>query len=168
MELVLIRHATAEDRAEFARKNREDYLRPLVPKGRKRMEEVCKELFRLIPEVKLIVTSPFVRARQTAEIVQKTFKGSQILEAAELVPHAPPTAFLRWLVAHGRNHDRIFAVGHEPQLSIFASYLLTGTQESFLDLKKSGVLILEVESFVDLKPGNVELKALIPPRVWVD
>lgn len=166
MELYLVRHAIAEDREDFAKTNKDDSLRPLTPKGRKKMQKVALGLRELIGGADLIVSSPFVRARQTAEILSQFFFDTKVVEAAELVPQSPPAAFLRWLKAHGRESHALMAVGHEPQLSVFASYLLTGQGEPVLSLKKSGVLCLEVESFDELAPGSAELKWLVPPKIW--
>lgn len=132
------------------------------------MQKVAVRLRDLIGGTDLIVSSPYVRARQTAEILSQFFFETKVIEAAELVPQGPPAAFVRWLKAHGRDHQSVMAVGHEPQLSVFASYLLSGQNESILELKKSGVACLEVESFGDLGPASAELKWLLPPKIWAE
>lgn len=95
MELIIMRHGLAEDREEFNRKNSEDSLRPLTLKGRKKTQKVAMKLRDLIDEVDVIVSSPFTRARQTAEIVSQIFIETKVVEAAELVPSSPPQAFKR-------------------------------------------------------------------------
>lgn len=133
------------------------------------MQKVAIRLRDLIEEVDLIVTSPYIRARQTADILLETFPRTRVMEAPELVPQSPPQAFLRWLKAHARDRRAVMAVGHEPQLSVFASYLLCGKSESLLELKKSGALCLEVdESEEGLEAFAAELQWLLPPRIWVD
>lgn len=168
MELIIIRHGVAADREDFAKKGLEDHLRPLTLKGRKRMQKVCVRLLDFVKDVDLIVSSPLTRARQTAEIVSQIFFETKVIEAPELVPHSPPQAFLKWLRIQGRSCRRIVVVGHEPQLSSFASYLLTGKAESFIDLKKSGVIALELESFASAEAGTAQLLYAMPSKFLAD
>lgn len=168
MELILMRHGLAEDREEFAKKSSEDHLRPLTLKGRKRTQKVCMQLRDWIEEVDLIVSSPFTRARQTAEIASQIFIDQKVVEAPELVPSSPPHAFKRWLRSHGDEHKRILAVGHEPHLGILASYLMADQVEPLLELKKSGVLCLEISSFKNLAPGTAKLLWLLQPKHIID
>lgn len=167
MELIIIRHGLAEEREDFAKKNLEDHLRPLTLKGRKRMQKVAIALRGHVEEFDVIVSSPFTRARQTAEILSQIYFETQVIEAPELVPHSPPEAFLKWLRIQGKKYKRIAIVGHEPHLSLFASYLLTGTAESFIDLKKSGALCLEFESFAQAEAGTAQLTWYVPPKFLV-
>ncbi|MBK7960284.1 MAG: phosphohistidine phosphatase SixA [Bdellovibrionales bacterium] len=165
MQLILIRHGIAQDRKEFAETTKlEDAFRPLTIKGRKKMQKIAVELKDWVPKIDLIVSSPYTRAKQTAEIVARVFNRDYIKEASELVPHSPPNMFLQWLKAHGRSHQTIIAVGHEPQMSALASYLMTGKTESVLMLKKSGLACLQFGSWADLEPGVAELVWLIQPR----
>lgn len=159
-----MRHGLAEDREEFAKKNPEDALRPLTMKGRRRTQKVAMQLRDWIEEVDLIVSSPFTRARQTAELVSQIFIDTKVVEAAELVPSSPPLAFKRWLRAHGDDHRRLLIVGHEPQLGTLASFLMTGQSEPMLEIKKSGLLCLQVGSFKNLTPGTAKLMWLLQPR----
>ena len=128
------------------------------------MQKVAIHLLRMIEEVDLIVTSPFVRSRQTAEILSEIFGDIKVVESPELVPSSPPVAFLKWLKAHGRQLRRVVVVGHEPHLGTLASYLCAGVQESFIEVKKSGVVRLETGAFSDLGPGCSRLQMLLPPK----
>lgn len=168
MELILIRHAIAEEREEFIKKGLEDHLRPLTLKGRKRMQKVCVRMLDFVKEIDLIVSSPHTRARQTAEIVSQIYFETKVVEAPELVPHSPPQAFLKWLRVQGRNYRRIVVIGHEPNLSSFASYMLSGKADSFIDLKKSGIICLEMESFANADVGSSQLSYSIPPKFLID
>jgi phosphohistidine phosphatase len=168
MELILMRHGIAEEREEFAKKNAEDHLRPLTLKGRKRIQKVAMKLRDWVGDIDLIVSSPFVRARQTAELTSQIFIDTKVVEAAELVPSSPPQAFKRWLQSHGDQHKRVIAVGHEPQLSVLATFLMTGQLESVLEIKKGGILCLEMQSFKNTTAGSAKLLWLIQPRHIVD
>jgi phosphohistidine phosphatase len=168
MELIVMRHGIAEDREEFAKKNLEDHLRPLTIKGRKRSQKIAMKLRDWLDDIDIIVSSPFVRARQTAEIVSQIFIDKKVLESAELVPSSPPQAFKRWLHAHGDEHKRMLIVGHEPQLSVLVTFLMSGQMEPVLEIKKGGVLCLEIESFKNVAPGTAKLLWLIQPRQMMD
>lgn len=168
MELLIVRHGIAEVREDFAKKNLGDHLRPLTLKGRKKIQKVGMQICSWMPTVDLIISSPFVRARQTAEILAQIYFGTTVVEAPELVPQSPPTAFLKWLKAHARDHNRVVVVGHEPQLSCFASFLLSGKSDSFIDIKKGGALCLELESFDISQAGTAELLWLLPPKFIKD
>jgi len=67
MQLLLIRHAIAEDRFEFARTGQSDYYRPLTERGRARMARGATGLRTLVPDIDVLATSPLTRAVQTAE-----------------------------------------------------------------------------------------------------
>lgn len=166
MEIVIVRHALAEEREDFAKKGLEDQFRPLVLKGRKRMQKVCMRMKDFVKDVDAIVTSPFTRAAQTAQILAQAYPGAKVLEIPEMVPQSPPQALLKWIRTQGRNYKRIMIVGHEPHLSVFASFMLTGKAESFIDLRKSGILSLEVETFAQANPGGAELMYSIPPKIF--
>jgi phosphohistidine phosphatase len=168
MELILMRHGVAEDREEFAKKKLEDSLRPLTMKGRKRTQKVAMQLRDWFQDIDLIVSSPFTRARQTAELVSQIFMDTKVVEAAELVPTSLPQTFKRWLRSHGEDYKRILAVGHEPQLSVLASFLMADQLEPLLKIKKGGILCLKIESFKDIAPGSAKLLWLIQPRQMID
>ncbi len=164
MELILVRHAIAEEREVFAKKNQDDHLRPLTLKGRKKMQKMAMALTDWVGDVDLIVSSPYVRARQTAEILSQIFFETPVVEASELVPQSPSNAFLKWLKLHAREHKKVIAVGHEPQLSCFASFLTAGKSASFMQLKKGGALCLELESFAQAQVESAQLLWLLPPK----
>ncbi len=168
MQIIVVRHAVAEDRESFEKKNSEDHLRPLTEKGRRRMIKVAQRVRDWVEDIDLIVSSPYLRAKQTADILSEIYSGIKIVEAPELVPQSPPLAFIKWLRAHGRNLKQIIIVGHEPHLSSLVSCLLSGGEEAFIELKKSGVACLEIESFHELAPGHAQLNWLIQPRLIGD
>lgn len=165
MEIIIIRHGMAEDREEFAKTGQPDHLRPLVLKGRKKSLKSALKLKEVVKTADVIVSSPYLRAKQTSEIVKEVFGNIPVIEVPELVPHSTASAFLKWLKMRGRTFQRVIVVGHEPHLSSFASWLLSGQHESFLELKKGGICLLSFESFEDLKPGVVKLGFLIPPKL---
>lgn len=164
MQLVLCRHGLAMEKDKFALYRKDDSLRPLVAKGRERTEQTAKALRRWDTEFDLIVSSPYLRARQTAEILSQALKVSNVFESQALTPMASPQEFADWLKTHADECMQVLAVGHEPQLSLFASWCLSGQENSFIDLKKSGLISLEVKSFSRLRPGEAQLEYLLSPK----
>lgn len=142
MRILIIRHGVAEDREAFAKSTQEDALRPLTKAGRKKMRKAARGLAGLVPTLDVIASSPLLRAVQTAELVAEAFDGTRVLQIAALSPRKPPAQLLEWLQAHPPEAT-VALVGHEPHLSTFLCWLLTGLQESFVTLKKGGAAMLE-------------------------
>ncbi len=134
MKLLLIRHAIAEEREDFARTGKDDRLRPLTDDGRKKMRRNAKGLREIVPEIDLLATSPLTRAAQTAAILDSVYGGLSEVEIEELAPEASPDAFLGWLKRQVEEKDReiIAAVGHEPSLGHIFTWLLTGEERTML------------------------------------
>lgn len=142
MKLLVIRHAIAADREEWAQTGEDDRLRPLTGKGRKRMRAGARGLRRLVPSLDLLATSPLVRAVQTAEILRDSYGSLQTVVLDALAPDQKPDELLRWLQA--RPADSTLAiVGHEPHLSELIGWLLTGSEATLLRFKKGAACLLE-------------------------
>ena len=161
MKLVVIRHAIAMEREEFASTGQSDDLRPLTDEGREKMKRHAAALVELVPKIDLLATSPLVRARQTAEIVARAYhiKVSDLTEA--LVPDAAFSTFTKWLTPH-QDKEVVAVVGHEPHLSTLVTWLMAGLDESRVDLKKGGVCLLEIDG----RPHRAAatLRWLLTPR----
>lgn len=150
VQLYLIRHAIAEERGDAWP---DDTLRPLTDEGRARMRKVAKGLVRLGVKLDVILTSPLVRARQTAELVGAAFDGQPpILELPQLEPGTPYTELLDGLRKYARK-KRVALVGHEPDLGIVASRLL-GTKKP-IAFRKGGACLIEVGSLPPSTPGSL-------------
>lgn len=165
MKLILFRHGLAMERDEAFKSKIDDSMRPLVEKGKERSKKMAKFLKEECDDFQVIVTSPLLRAKQTADIIREIIPFNQYLESTELVPEAPPQAFVKWVQAKIMRATSLVAVGHDPQLSVLASWLLAGESESFIELKKSGVICLEVESFDQLAAKGAELKWVVTPKM---
>ena len=153
-----MRHGPAGDREKWRRTGRPDAERPLTKDGRRRAREAAAGLARAAGDVDLVATSPWTRAAQTAELVADACGGT-IAARPELVPDRPFEELLAWLGA--RREGRVALVGHEPHLSRFASWLLTGRTRSALRLKKSQALLLELPRPA---PGAAVLVWSLAPR----
>ncbi len=154
MQLVLIRHGIAEDRAAFAKSGHDDSKRPLTKQGRWKMEKVVRGLRHAVPGLDMLATSPFTRAVQTADIVAAAYKGCRVTEVDALVPDSPLPAFLSW-IRKQRGAGVIAAVGHEPHLSTLASWLLAGVEHSVVDLKKGGVCTIDFDRAPEAGGGRL-------------
>lgn len=156
MNLLVIRHAIAQDRGHFAkaRPGEDDSLRPLTARGRTRMRLAAKGLHRIAPGIDLLATSPLTRAVQTGDIVAAVCGDPKRVEISQLAPGQPLTGLLRWLQSQ-RSDRTIALVGHEPQLGVFAGWLLTGLQDSFLRMKKGAACLLRFKA--DVKAGRATL-----------
>lgn len=141
MKLLLIRHAIAEEREDFARTGKDDRLRPLTDEGRKKMKQAARGLKGLVPEIDLLATSPLTRAAQTGAIVDSVYGGLKEVEIDELSPETTPDAFLRWL--RKQKEEVVAAVGHEPSISLILSWLLTGNERRIHAFRKGGACLLE-------------------------
>jgi phosphohistidine phosphatase len=161
-ELLVVRHAIAEDREEFAATGEPDDRRPLTKRGRNRMREGARGLASLMDPPEFVATSPLARAVQTAEIVAKAFGAAAPLEVDALGPDGDFEILSAWV--RGRGPDaRIAVVGHEPHLSGYVSMLLGG-KGSFLQLKKGAACLLTVAPSVT--PGSgLLLWALAPAQL---
>jgi phosphohistidine phosphatase len=120
MDLTVIRHGSAQDRAAT------DFERALTARGRTEAEAAGDRLAGLPTAPDFIVSSPLVRARQSAEIVARRIGFARPIDLDDaLVPDAAPEG-VRELVARLGEHRHVVLVAHEPILSAACS-LLTGT-----------------------------------------
>jgi phosphohistidine phosphatase len=139
MELYLIRHAIAERRDPG--RWPDDAKRPLTQAGRERFVGVAHALQALGIAVDAVLASPYVRAWQTAEVLQDEAGWPAPTPCSELEPGVPPATFVESL--SGRSEASLALVGHEPDLSLLASLVLTGSSDGVrLELKKGGVICL--------------------------
>ncbi len=161
MNLLLVRHAIAEEREEFAAHCDDDRRRPLSDKGRRRMEQGVAGLQRLLPELDYLISSPLVRARQTAEILAGRYPEARILEWPELAPGggAPQVAAR---LAELPADAAVALVGHEPDLSQLIAWLTAGVAFGFLRFKKGGACLLQ--SPKQFTAGSAELLWALDPK----
>lgn len=162
MELYLLRHGIAVERG--TRGYADDSHRPLTPIGRKKTRKVAKALVNLGIRFDHIFTSPYVRARQTAEIVVEVLKAQRKLRSTgNLVSGASPRELVAELKHLCQDQHRVLLVGHEPDLSEFASLLISGRVDYGMELKKGGLCRLDASP---LSAGRcASLQLLLTPRI---
>jgi phosphohistidine phosphatase len=160
MLLYIVRHGIAIDREDP--KCPSDPERYLTPDGIKRTKEVAKSVAALIDEAELFVSSPYVRAMQTAEIFAEAlrFSKAKIEKSDFLLPGAEPAEFLREL-SRKKAVESAVCFGHAPQLDELIAAAL-GAKKGVSELKKAGVACIEQQR---VHAGAGKLLWLITPRV---
>ncbi len=140
MILYILRHGIAEDEAPKG----DDRARRLTSRGRAKMRAVAQGMHALGLRSDVILTSPLVRAVETAAIVAEVYGGKPApQELPALAAGIPPAETARALRPFVR-HDHVMIVGHEPGLSGLASLLLTGSPTAVsIELKKGGLIALD-------------------------
>jgi phosphohistidine phosphatase len=154
MVAYFLRHADAEQRAD------RDSERKLTPKGLEQAEKAGKFLVRcgLLPDT--ILTSPIVRARQTAKIAADKL-GVKFQEVDWLASGMKPETCLMELKAL-QTTPSILLVGHEPDFSEAIAAILGLSSAEALKLRKASVTAVELEDF---QPGAGQLHFLVPARL---
>lgn len=156
MDLYFLRHGLADDRADWTDN---DDARPLTKPGKKRMADEAKALVHLKLNLDAIITSPLVRARQTADIVAKHLDAQDgVVEDKRLAPGFNLSK-LREIIHEHENAQALMIVGHEPDFSATVGELIGRAN---IVMKKGGLAYVNVTS---TSPLEGELVWLVPPKV---
>jgi len=153
--LYFLRHGLAGDYRDW---QGDDWKRPLTEEGKVKMGEEAVAIKKLDLGLDLILTSPLLRALQTAQIVAEQLKKAKLIEEERLAPGFDLAGLKGILQDHPDAHV-LMLVGHEPDFSEMVSDLTGGTR---LALKKGGLARVEIENMETLEG---ELEWLIPPRL---
>jgi phosphohistidine phosphatase len=154
MDIWLLRHAAAEDRSSSGR----DEDRSLTPDGAKRARAVARGLAALEPGIVLVVSSPYKRARQTAEpVLEALGLTAKLRESKALEPSRDPKEILTEI--EGTEAGGVLLVGHQPHLGALLGHLVTGGRLE-MPMKKASVARITLEGH-----GRGELRALLPAKV---
>jgi phosphohistidine phosphatase len=164
MDLYIIRHAIAVDRGtpEYA----DDSQRPLTDKGKKRMRQIAKGLYALGVDFDLILSSPYVRAKETAEILADVFKTKADIAFSEnLIPMGDPDLLISE-INEKYSVNSIALVGHEPHLTTLISLLVSNNASLDVILKKGGVCRLSADDLHHTRKTTLEW--LLTPGILVE
>ena len=146
MNIYILRHGLAEERHGGAIAS-QDAKRPLTHKGIRKLKKIAKAMRKLELEFDLILSSPYTRARQTAEIIFHKAKGQGRLEFSEtLIPAGNRRQLITYLKTGSATHDNVLLVGHEPYLSDLVSLLVFGKTGFSIALKKAGLCKLSTDA----------------------
>ena len=152
MELYIMRHAIAALRESW---EGADADRPLTGRGRARMRQNARGLRRLRVKFDVIVSSPLVRALQTAEVVAGEMGYRSPVEICPaLAPGLRPEAVFQFLASYP-DAERLLLVGHEPDLGNLALTLIGGAQADRFPMRKGGVCRIDVDSMPPNGPGDL-------------
>ncbi len=158
MDCVLLRHGIAVERDEW---KGPDAGRPLTERGAKRVAQVADGLKWLDVRPTHVLSSPLIRAIETAKIVHRSLRvRSAVHSVDELLPDAPPDRFLS--ILHDLSPEScVLCVGHEPHLGMVASVMLVGKPTTAFPLKKAGACLIELS--IQAKPGRGVLRWWLSP-----
>ena len=158
IELYLVRHAIAAERGP---KYPDDRLRPLTPAGAKKFAQSIPGLLEMDMVVDFVLSSPLVRARETAQILAAGLKPKPaIAEVEALAPGGRPQAINEAIKLHGKRYRRLALVGHEPDLGELAARLLGA--RGGVTFRKGGVCLIELDGATPTGPGT--LRWLLTPK----
>ena len=161
MKLYILRHGDAVEAGDSKVKDSE---RPLTPKGIQRTTQLAEALEEMDVAFDAVLSSPLVRARETAEIIARELKFIGKVELTDyLTPFGSMENLVRQLTMLRPTPKNVLLVGHEPYLSGFISLLCTGGPGMGLEMKKGALCRLEVDAPVCGKCATLEW--LLPPRV---
>jgi phosphohistidine phosphatase len=154
--LYFVRHASAED----PRPGKSDAERALTPDGIRKFRRAARGIVKLTAPAppKRILTSPLLRARQTAELLAEAFERDNLtLELRGLPALGPPGSLPGLLKEVGERN--ILVIGHEPLLSSWIGQLCFGGPGELL-MKKGALAAVEL-----FRPAQGRLLFLLPPAV---
>ena len=154
MELYVIRHAIAQPLGQ--KNDFTDEKRALTSEGRERMREAARGLRRIGVEFDLVMTSPLVRAVETAEIITTELDLSRIevRQTKALAPGASADALFAEIKKH-KGAESIALVGHQPDLGEIISKIVQGNESLSVGMKKGGVCCLNVIERVPTLRGSL-------------
>ncbi len=159
MDLLFVRHGIAEEHSG----HKPDEERSLTDEGRRKTCRVAERLHTLDVRLELILTSPLVRARQTAQILLEAKIAPRIEVFAPLAPGGTLDQLRDWLTERPAV-GAIGLVGHQPGLGLWAEALIWGTARHGLEIKKAGVVRIELGQ----PQGQGQLQWFLPPRVLLE
>jgi phosphohistidine phosphatase len=156
--LYLVRHGLAEERGDAWP---DDTKRPLTDEGISRMRKAARGLARLGVSVEVVLTSPLVRARQTAEILAGALDPRpSLVNVDSLAPDGAYAAVVADLEKHARK-TRLALVGHEPMIGELAARIL-GSRHP-IEFKKGAVCRIDIDDLPPAGPGD--LRWMLTPKI---
>jgi phosphohistidine phosphatase len=158
MEIYLLRHGIAEDRAASGR----DADRELTEEGRVKLHRVLKRAAAAGVEPSLIISSPYKRAVETAEIAASELKyKGEILRKGALTPDSSPPSVWSEIREH-RDEPSILLAGHEPLFSATVAWLL-GSTHAMVEFKKAALVRIDIHS-LGAQPQGI-LQWMLTPKL---
>ena len=132
----------------------DDAKRPLTPEGKKKLRAIARGLFRLGLCVDAIISSPLVRASETAAIAAEIFGPGITIEFSDFLRPGGSLQALVTSLGKRPDHRSVLVVGHEPDLSDGVAKLIGNARGSF-QFKKGGCCRIDFEKFPPRPPGKL-------------
>ena len=151
MECILLRHGIAVPCEDW---NGQESQRPLTQEGTKKTRKAIAGLLQLDLKPTHLLSSPFVRASQTASLVQEVFKIKEVRFCDELLSDARPDKIFP-LLSTLPPESCVICTGHEPHLGNLASVMLASKLLGGLSLKKAGACSIGFEGGAKLGQGTL-------------
>jgi phosphohistidine phosphatase len=162
-EIYVFRHGIAADHGTYSK----DSDRPLTEEGIEKTGKVARAMKKMDLGLDLILSSPYVRARETAEIAAKELGLKKQLHLSDhLIVEGNPLDLIREIHKNYSDAKRIMIVGHEPYLSGFISALSAGANSSICNIKKAGLAKLTIHGELRYNRCAV-LDWLLTPRQMI-
>jgi len=162
MNLYIIRHAIAVEEDSSG----EDSQRALTDKGSRKMRQIAKGLRSLGSEFDIILSSPYLRARETAEILGEVFKmKKQVATSDNLLPMGDPDLLIAE-INEKYSVDSLAIIGHEPYLTALISLLIAKSAPVDIVIKKGGVCRLSIDDLHHSRTATLDW--LLTPGVLVE
>ena len=160
--MLLVRHAIAEERQDFAKTEKPDSERPLTREGREKMRRVARAAAAIVPDLDVIASSPFKRAMQTARILAAAYTDVEIVRVKSIEPGGDHDATIAWLQERS-NLRCVAVVGHEPSLGELLTKLSLSNGPIIHSFKKGGMALVSFHG----KPaaGEAKIEWIISPAV---
>jgi phosphohistidine phosphatase len=165
MNLFILRHGIASDPGkEGLSKNAKDADRPLSREGQQKTWRAAETMRGLKLDFDAVITSPLLRARQTAQIVAEGLEiRRKLIFSDHLAPDGSPKLLIEQINEVGLHAKNILLVGHEPYLSRLVSLLISGSTLAAVELKKGALLKLEIRNLGYARCAT--LAWLLPPKL---
>jgi phosphohistidine phosphatase len=153
MNIYILRHGIAEEVSA----TQKDFDRALTDEGQRKVRQIAKAMQALELSFDLIVSSPLVRARETAAIVARAFAAENRLQLSEtLAPRGSTRQLVELLHRLAPPWEDVLLVGHEPYLSRWISLMVSGDENFAVTLKKGGLCRVSVTELKHGKCGSLE------------
>jgi len=161
MKIYLIRHSDAVEQGTPGYED--DSLRPLTEKGCNKTKKIASALKGLDIKPNMIVSSPYVRAKQTAEILAKALKYKQEPAFSDMLAPVGNADNIIGEINEKYHVDELILVGHEPCFSKLIGTLIAGNPDLAINIKKGAVCCLSTD---DLRTERkAVLEWLLTPKM---
>lgn len=161
MKIYIMRHGDAASLEEAGVASDED--RPLTDLGRDEVALMARVLERLDVQPDLVLSSPLVRAWQTAEVMAGHLGGTPVHRSMDMAPGGSLAGVLAQILRQGRPAETLLT-GHMPGVGLLAGYLAWNLPDAAIGFRTAGICRIDLPDSSPA-PGYGDMRWLIPPKV---